>query len=98
MLGLSLLNDGFEFENGALDGLRALFLYFAPQNLRAIHFALAATGLIALVFGLLFLGGGGLDCHTPLSRTSQCGTVRVFPTTFPYSLSGLTRASYADGV
>jgi hypothetical protein len=42
-----------------LDFFKALFFVGAPQNFRAILFSLAASGLIALVFGLL-LGGGDL--------------------------------------
>src|SRR5205809_206618 len=40
------------FLNGALDFFKALFCIYA-SNIRAIHFSLAASGLIALVFGLL---------------------------------------------
>ena len=51
------------FLNGALDFFQGAVLFPRALKFPAIHFSLAASGLIALVFGLLFLGGGGLGCH-----------------------------------
>jgi len=55
---------------------------------RAILFLSAASGWGSFVFALL-LGGGGLGCHCSRLRSLRFATVRVFPTTIPYSLSGL---------